>query len=50
MSQEAALKAKIDDRSAAVGIVGLGYVRLPLLLAATAKGYRVLGFDIDGLR
>jgi UDP-N-acetyl-D-glucosamine dehydrogenase len=30
-----------------VGIIGLGYVGLPLALAATAAGYRVVGFDID---
>lgn len=30
-----------------IGVVGLGYVGLPLLLAYAGKGYRVLGFDID---
>ena len=30
-----------------VGIVGLGYVGLPLMRAATHAGFRVLGFDID---
>ena len=30
-----------------IGIVGMGYVGLPLMLAVTAKDYRVLGFDID---
>jgi len=28
-------------------VVGLGYVGLPLMLASTENGFRVLGFDID---
>jgi UDP-N-acetyl-D-glucosamine dehydrogenase len=35
------------ERKATLGIVGMGYVGLPLTLAAAAVGYRVLGFDID---
>jgi len=42
-----ALSARIRDRSARIGIVGMGYVGLPLMLASTAKKFRVLGFDID---
>ncbi len=38
---------KIADGSARVGIVGMGYVGLPLAIAFTGKGFRVLGFDID---
>lgn len=30
-----------------IGVVGLGYVGLPLVLAYAAKGYSALGFDID---
>lgn len=30
-----------------IGIIGLGYVGLPLALAATTAGYHVVGFDID---
>lgn len=41
------LKKKIGDRSALIGIVGLGYVGLPLMLRYSEVGYRVLGFDID---
>src|SRR6476660_9332507 len=41
------LTARIKDRSAWIGIIGMGYVGLPLMLAATAKKFRVLGFDID---
>jgi len=36
-----------QDRSALIGIVGMGYVGLPLMLASTAKRFHVLGFDID---
>jgi UDP-N-acetyl-D-glucosamine dehydrogenase len=39
--------SKVADRSAVVGIVGMGYVGLPLALAFSGKGFRVLGFDID---
>ena len=35
------------DRKALIGIIGMGYVGLPLMLAATGAGFRVLGFDID---
>ena len=38
---------KIKNKSAIVGIVGMGYVGLPLGLAFTAKKIKVLGFDLD---
>ena len=38
---------KIKDKSVVVGIVGLGYVGLPLGLAFAAKKIKVLGFDLD---
>src|SRR5262245_12189834 len=41
------LLARIRNRKATVGIIGLGYVGLPLARAFTAAGLRVLGFDID---
>src|SRR5438046_2508267 len=41
------LLAKIAARKAVIGIVGLGYVGLPLTLRFSEVGYRVLGFDID---
>ncbi|MBE0431064.1 MAG: nucleotide sugar dehydrogenase [Dehalococcoidia bacterium] len=40
------LKDKIRDRSAVIGIVGIGYVGLPLAVAFAEAGFRVLGFDI----
>ena len=41
------LKQKIADNSALVGIVGLGYVGLPLSIRFAEAGFRVLGFDND---
>jgi UDP-N-acetyl-D-glucosamine dehydrogenase len=37
----------VDEKRALVGIIGLGYVGLPLALAFTENGFRVLGFDVD---
>jgi len=42
-----ALREEINDRTATVGIVGLGYVGLPLLVAASEMGFPVLGVDTD---
>ena len=42
-----ALLEKLRDRSAVIGIVGMGYVGLPLALRYCEVGYKVLGFDID---
>ena len=44
---KAQLLEKIASRRAVVGIVGLGYVGLPLMLRFSEVGFRVLGFDID---
>ena len=41
------LVAKAQDRSALVGIVGLGYVGLPLAMEFARAGFRVLGFDVS---
>ena len=38
---------RFEDRSATIGIVGLGYVGLPLVLRFCEVGYKVIGFDID---
>ncbi len=40
------LKKKIRDRSAKVGVVGLGYVGLPLAVEMARKGYQVTGIDL----
>ncbi len=41
------LLARIHNRSARIGIIGLGYVGLPLAQAFSDKGFSVLGFDVD---
>ncbi|WP_054286231.1 MULTISPECIES: nucleotide sugar dehydrogenase [Gulbenkiania] len=41
------LLQRIEQKSAVIGIVGLGYVGLPLMLRFAEVGYKVLGFDID---
>jgi UDP-N-acetyl-D-glucosamine dehydrogenase len=42
-----ALLEKIRTKEAIIGIAGLGYVGLPLMLRFAEAGFRVLGFDID---
>ena len=46
-SHKAALLEKLRSREALIGIVGLGYVGLPLSLTYAEVGYRVIGVDID---
>jgi UDP-N-acetyl-D-glucosamine dehydrogenase len=41
------LKTRIETRQAQVGVIGLGYVGLPLALLYTEAKFRVTGFDID---
>jgi UDP-N-acetyl-D-glucosamine dehydrogenase len=41
------LVESIRNKSARVGVIGLGYVGLPLVQAFTQVGFRVTGFDID---
>lgn len=41
------LLGRLRDKTATIGVVGLGYVGLPLARAFTDASYRVLGFDID---
>ncbi len=42
-----AIVLRFTRRDATLGIIGMGYVGLPLMLAATGVGFQVLGFDID---
>jgi UDP-N-acetyl-D-glucosamine dehydrogenase len=41
------LKQKIESRSARIGVIGMGYVGLPLALLFTEQRFSVTGFDID---
>lgn len=41
------LKRKIEAKEALIGVIGLGYVGLPLSLAFAEAGVKVLGFDMD---
>ena len=41
------LLSRIEDRTARVGVIGLGYVGLPLALLFSEQGFRVTGFDIN---
>ena len=46
-THEQTLCAKAKDRSALIGIVGMGYVGLPLAAEMADAGYTVLGFDVS---
>ncbi|HEX6574030.1 MAG TPA: nucleotide sugar dehydrogenase [Gemmatimonadaceae bacterium] len=41
------LLAKLTDRSATIGVVGLGYVGLPLALEFAKAGFHVIGYDVS---
>lgn len=43
-----ALLDKIKDKSAKIGVIGLGYVGLPLAVEKAKAGYTVIGFDVQG--
>jgi len=42
--------ARLEARDLGIGVVGLGYVGLPLALAHAEAGFRVVGFDVDAER
>ncbi len=44
------LRNKIVNKDACVGVIGLGYVGLPLAMAFAQKGFKVLGIDTDTQR
>ena len=39
--------SKLKSKSAVIGILGMGYVGLPLMLRFTEVGFKVIGFDIE---
>jgi UDP-N-acetyl-D-glucosamine dehydrogenase len=48
MDRRATLEKLLGDKTARVGVIGLGYVGLPLIRAFVKAGFRTLGFDVDG--
>jgi UDP-N-acetyl-D-glucosamine dehydrogenase len=48
MTHASELREKFASRSATVGVIGLGYVGLPLACTIAEAGLRALGFDVDG--
>ncbi|WP_349360310.1 nucleotide sugar dehydrogenase [Stappia sp.] len=44
------LRARMQDRSAVIGIIGLGYVGLPLALRFSELGHAIVGFDVDATK
>ena len=50
MSLRDVLISKIEARTAVIGVVGLGYVGLPLAVEKAKAGYTVIGFDIQNTR
>jgi UDP-N-acetyl-D-glucosamine dehydrogenase len=47
LSPAAAFESRIETRHARIGIIGMGYVGLPLTLLFSEQGFRVTGFDVD---
>jgi UDP-N-acetyl-D-glucosamine dehydrogenase len=41
------LKEKLENKSAVIGVVGLGYVGLPLAVEFARKGFKTIGIDLD---
>ena len=41
------LETKINNRTSTVGVIGLGYVGLPIVLRFSELGFNVIGFDVD---
>jgi len=49
-SRLACLKQGIESRQAHIGIVGMGYVGLPLALLFSSERFRVTGFDVEPVK
>src|SRR5512145_302894 len=50
MSIHSELLNKIETRTATVGVIGIGYVGLPLAVRAGQIGFHVIGFDVSSAR
>jgi UDP-N-acetyl-D-glucosamine dehydrogenase len=47
MRSDKKLREMIGSKKALMGVIGLGYVGLPLAISAHGRGFRILGFDVD---
>jgi UDP-N-acetyl-D-glucosamine dehydrogenase len=47
LSQKADFISRINDRSASIGVIGMGYVGLPLAVEFAKAGFRVVGYDVS---
>ena len=50
MANLSELQGKLKSKTALVGVIGLGYVGLPICVAACEVGFKVLGLDIDAAK
>jgi UDP-N-acetyl-D-glucosamine dehydrogenase len=50
MTRLTELSGRIESREARIGVIGLGYVGLPLALEFAKAGFRVAGFDLDAAK
>jgi len=50
MTAKQQLIGRLENKTACIGIIGLGYVGLPLSLRYAEAGYKVIGFDIDPVK
>ena len=41
------IKKLIEDKTACIGVIGLGYVGLPLIVEFADKGFQGIGFEVD---
>jgi UDP-N-acetyl-D-glucosamine dehydrogenase len=46
----ALLRRRLDEKTARIGVIGLGYVGLPLALLFSRRGFATVGFDIDPVK
>ena len=44
------LRRRIDDGTAVLGVIGLGYVGLPLAIAFAEENHEVVCFDVDATK
>ncbi|MCK4738507.1 MAG: nucleotide sugar dehydrogenase [Deltaproteobacteria bacterium] len=47
MNNQEKILNKIKDKTAKIGVIGLGYVGLPLVIRYLEEGFKVCGFDVD---